>query len=801
MHNHTPITKRSKRIFALLLSLMLVFAAMSVNIPQAAAADEPQTETTEPDNASQPTEEPQPSEEPTPSAESSPSEEPSPSAQPTQDTLLEPQTVEINGASCVNGEVIVKMKSASEPLIMNTLEAAGGAMLESLSSEGLMLADVPEGESTQSYIDKLQAQPNVEYVQPNYIYTLDRSFNDPGIPYQWYLSKINAFGAWDVTTGSPDIKVAVIDSGLDYTHPEFAGKVYAQTDTLDNDGDAFDDIDEHGTHVAGIIAANAGNGVGIAGVAPGVQLIIVDAFNGRNSNTFVIMKGVQYAVAHGADIINMSFGGEGNDRALESAINNAVSSGVVCVAAAGNESTSAPSYPSDYDSVISVIATAENDTKSALSNYGSAKDISAPGENIWSTVPGNSYESWGGTSMATPVVCGVIALMLSANPGLTVGQVKDILYSTADDLGAPGKDNTFGYGRVNAYKAVSTNAIPSVGISFTKTDVTLYGGSDGTVGLTASGGTSGSFQYSINGGGSWQSSGVFSGLPAGSYAAVARDAGYTSNSASCTVTIGQPPSIGNIPAKKIPSKPNAGTAVTIIPPAAPRGYTLQSVTYSSSNPSVASVDSHGNVTFLAGGKATIIIKIVSQTVDRKGHVKTKITTVKKTVTVKQPVASISLNLGDTTIARTQRVKLMTGISPATASNKKVKWTSSNPKVASVSSSGVVTGKAGGTAVITCRATDGSGASASCTVNVTPIYTTGVKMNKTALTVKLGKTASLKATVAPRNTDFKKVTWASSNPGVATVDAKGKVRAVASGTAVITVTTNGGQVASCTVTVP
>ena len=801
MHNHTPITKRSKRIFALLLSLMLVFAAMAVNIPQAAAADEPQTETTEPDNTTQPTEEPQPPEEPSPSAESSPSEEPSPSAQPTPDTLLEPQTVEIGGAACVNGEVIVKMKSASEPLIMNTLEAAGGAMLESLSSKGLMLADVPEGESTQSYIDKLQAQPNVEYVQPNYVYTLDRSFNDPGIPYQWYLSKINAFGAWDVTTGSPDIKVAIIDSGLDYTHPEFAGKVYAQTDTLDNDGDAFDDIDEHGTHVAGIIAANAGNGVGIAGVAPGVQLIIVDAFNGRNSNTFVIMKGVQYAVAHGADIINMSFGGEGNDRALESAINNAVSSGVVCVAAAGNESTSAPSYPSDYDSVISVIATAENDTKSALSNYGSAKDISAPGEDIWSTVPGNSYESWGGTSMATPVVCGVIALMLSANPGLTVGQVKDILYSTADDLGAPGKDNMFGYGRVNAYKAVSTNAIPSVGISFTKTDVTLYGGSDGTVSLTASGGTSGSFQYSINGGGSWQSSGVFSGLPAGSYAAVARDAGYTGNSASCTVTVGQPTSIGNIPTNKMPSKPNAGTAVTIIPPAAPRGYTLRSVTYSSSNPSVASVDSHGNVTFLAGGKATIITKIVSQTVDKKGRVKTKITTVKKAVTVQQPVSSISLNLGDTTIARTQKVKLMTGISPATASNKKVKWTSSNPKVASVSSSGVVTGKAAGTAVITCRATDGSGAAASCTINVTPIYTTGVKMSKAALTVKLGRTASLKATVAPKNTDFKTVTWASSNPGVATVDAKGKVRAVASGTAVITVTTNGGQVASCTVTVP
>ena len=187
--------------------------------------------------------------------------------------------------------------------------------------------------------------------------------------------------------------------------------------------------------------------------------------------------------------------------------------------------------------------------------------------------------------------------------------------------------------------------------------------------------------------------------------------------------------------------------------------------------------------------------------DKRGRIKTKTTTVKRTVTIKQPVSAISLNLGDATIARTQKVKLIPGISPATASNKKVKWTSSNPRVASVSSSGVVTGKAGGTALITCRATDGSGAAVSCTVNVTPIYTTGVRMSKAALTVKLGKTASLRATVAPRNTDFKTVIWASSNPAVVTVDAKGRVRAVTPGSAVITATTIGGQVASCTVTVP
>ena len=338
-------------------------------------------------------------------------------------------------------------------------------------------------------------------------------------------------------------------------------------------------------------------------------------------------------------------------------------------------------------------------------------------------------------------------------------------------------------------------------LSCTKTDVKVHGSADGSITATASGGDSGVYKFILNNEDFARNSGYFGFLRAGTYTITAFDVSYPYIKATCTVTIEQPVLSGIVPANKIPSKPNAGTAITITPPAAPKGYTTQSVAFTSSNPSVATVDANGNVTFLAGGKVTIITKVVSQTVDKKGKIKMKTITVKKTVTVQQPVSSISLNMGNAALARTQKVKLIPGISPATASNKKLKWTSSNPKVAAVSSAGVVTAKAGGTAVITCMATDGSGASASCTVNVTPIYTTGVKMSKSALTVKLGKTAALKATVAPKNTDFKTVTWASSNPGVAVVDAKGKVRAVAPGTAVITATTSGGQTAACTVTVP
>lgn len=340
-----------------------------------------------------------------------------------------------------------------------------------------------------------------------------------------------------------------------------------------------------------------------------------------------------------------------------------------------------------------------------------------------------------------------------------------------------------------------------IGISCTKTDASIYGSANGSVNVSASGGDSGSFEYSINGGVGWQSSGVFSGLSAGTYTVLVRDAQYPSNAATCQVAIDEPAYVGAVPANKISPKAAVDTAITVTPPAAPKGYATQSVDFATSNPSIATVDANGNVTFLSGGKVTIITKVVSQTVDKKGKVKIKTTTVKKTITVNQLIETISLNLADTTIARTQKVSLAANIAPSTASNKKLTWKSSNPKVAAVSGTGVVTGKAGGIAIITCTAKDGSGASASCVVTVTPIYPTAIKLSKVVLTVKLGKTASLKATITPKNTDFKTVAWTSSNPAVVTVDAKGKLKAMSSGTAIVTVTTSNGLTASCMVTVP
>ena len=254
-----------------------------------------------------------------------------------------------------------------------------------------------------------------------------------------------------------------------------------------------------------------------------------------------------------------------------------------------------------------------------------------------------------------------------------------------------------------------------------------------------------------------------------------------------------------VPAAKLPTNGGIGTAYTIVP-SAPKGFAMQSASYSSSNPGVATVDAAGNVTLVGGGKATIMIRIVSQKVDKRGRVVTRTSTVKRTVTVRQMVESISLNMTDATIAKSQRIKLSQSFVPATASNKAVTWASSNKRVATVSSSGVVVGKSAGIAVITCRAKDGSGASVSCTVTVTPVNPTGVRLSKSALPVKLGKTSALKATVVPKNADYKAVTWTSSDAAVAAVDARGRVRAVSPGTATITATTGNGLSAECVVNV-
>ena len=331
--------------------------------------------------------------------------------------------------------------------------------------------------------------------------------NDEDLVEQWYLSTINAFDAWDVTTGSNDVVVAVLDTGVDTNHPDLMNRLWVNSDEVENNGidddkngfvddvhgwdfvrrdatvdpefthGAFDvDAVSHGTFVAGTIGAETNNTEGIAGIDWGVKIMpvrILDRFGSGDSSKAA--RGVGYAVESGSDVINLSLTGTDLDSNFWQEIKEAYEAGVIVVAALGNDAysvDSTPIYPACFksedsleDYVIGVVASDENDAKTSFSNYGaSCADIAAPGVNIFSTVlQDNAFSElsdyyvggWSGTSMAAPMVAGAAALLRGAFPGITPEQTKLVLQLSAD----PAADKTYagqmGTGRINLAKALA----------------------------------------------------------------------------------------------------------------------------------------------------------------------------------------------------------------------------------------------------------------------------------------------------------------------------------------------------------
>lgn len=339
-----------------------------------------------------------------------------------------------------------------------------------------------------------------------------------------------------------------------------------------------------------------------------------------------------------------------------------------------------------------------------------------------------------------------------------------------------------------------TEIIP-VTISCVKTDVILYGERTGAITATAGGGNSATYEYSISGVADWQDSSHFSNLAAGSYTVLTRDKEHPANSSSTSVTISQPNFSKSYAANKMPSTANTNTAINIIRPPQASGYTFVSLTYISNNTGVAVVTSNGNVTFLNPGKATITVTMISQATNGK----TKTTKFSKTITVYQPVLTLTINLSTAPVKRTKTVKLTPIFGPTNVSNRKVVWISNDKRIATVSSSGVVTGKSAGKVTITCRTLDGSNLSAMCTIDVTPIYPESIHLSKPSIQITQDSTYTLKATISPSNSDNKSIIWTSSNTAVATVN-NGKVTGMTEGTAVITGKTTNGLEGICTVTV-
>jgi subtilisin family serine protease len=286
--------------------------------------------------------------------------------------------------------------------------------------------------------------------------------NDPSWNLQWSLRKIEADWAWNATVGSSDVLVAIIDSGIDYNHPDLAANyVGLGHDWINNDEDPMDDYN-HGTKVAGIIAAQINNEVGIAGLAQ-VKIMAEKVLdNNGEGHLDQLANGIKHATDQGAKIISMSLSVPENDSLLYEAVKYAYGKGILLVAAAGNEASDAKRYPAAYDEVIAVTATNESDQIYPFSNYGNWIELAAPGVDIFTTdlfdknlPPDYQYYRWGtGTSFACPHVSGLAALLWSEFPNATRDWIRTRLRETADDLGAPGFDNYYGYGRINARKAI-----------------------------------------------------------------------------------------------------------------------------------------------------------------------------------------------------------------------------------------------------------------------------------------------------------------------------------------------------------
>ncbi|NLY43187.1 MAG: S8 family serine peptidase [Clostridiaceae bacterium] len=308
-----------------------------------------------------------------------------------------------------------------------------------------------------SLIEKLVKEGKVLYVEEDLGMSLNKVPNDTYYSQQWNLPMVGAEEAWDITTGSPEIIVAVIDTGLYYEHPDIdrsrtlPGYNYLtdSTDTYDSTG--------HGTKVAGIILANTNNGQGLSALTWNVRVKPLHCFDENgNANQSNISRAIYDAVdLYGAKVINISAGSQGYTRTLLNAVEYAISKNVIIVAAAGNDGIEKANFPASFDNVIGVGSV---DRNKKVSNFSQRRGVfvTAPGEKVLllGSSSGNKYVTDSGTSFSAPHVSAIVALMASIKPDLTVEECRQILAATSEDLGVPGPDPEYGYGLVDARKAL-----------------------------------------------------------------------------------------------------------------------------------------------------------------------------------------------------------------------------------------------------------------------------------------------------------------------------------------------------------
>lgn len=361
--------------------------------------------------------------------------------------------------------LLVAFDAGVPSLVRKAVHAANGATVaNNLGFQDVDVVTLPAGVDPLAAAGVYSANPLVDFAEPNYAFTAIGTPNDASFSTMYGLDKIDAPEGWTTAYGPTSfpstggVRVGVVDTGIDKTHVELASKVKACAQALTNFGilqnGSCNDDQGHGTHVAGTIAATTNNGIGVAGVAPNAELAICKALNAAGSGfTTDIVKCINWLRTTGsARIISMSIGSTGTTTAFDRELAAASAAGVLLIAAAGNDGNATLNYPAAHPDVVSVAATDRNDARASFSNCNADVEIAAPGVDILSTAPGNGYQSMSGTSMATPHVSGVAAVVMKQK-NLTAAQTRALLTSTSDDLGAAGRDTCFGAGRVNLARA------------------------------------------------------------------------------------------------------------------------------------------------------------------------------------------------------------------------------------------------------------------------------------------------------------------------------------------------------------
>ncbi|MBS0544761.1 MAG: S8 family serine peptidase [Proteobacteria bacterium] len=382
----------------------------------------------------------------------------------------------------VPGRLLVQPRPGlSDTEFDKILKPHGGKQVGKIDKINVRIIQLPAQASEKAVEALLKNNKHLKFAERDMILPQALAVSDPYYGSEWHVPKIGADAAWDLSSGA-GVTIAILDSGVDSTHPDLAGRLVPGWNFYDNNSNTAD-VNGHGTQVAGTAAAESNNGVGVAGVAGGARIMPVRVASSTGSGSLTaIASGLTWAADQGARVANLSFYGVSSSSAILSAAQYMKNKGGLVTVSAGNYGTEAP-FPAT-DAMIIVSATDSNDVKTSWSSYGAYVDVAAPGAGIYTTTNGGGYGAVSGTSFSAPITAGVVALMMAANPGLGAATIEKLLFSSATDLGTVGFDTYYGYGRVNAAAAVQAAAstrsaadttAPSVSISNPGAGATVKG--------------------------------------------------------------------------------------------------------------------------------------------------------------------------------------------------------------------------------------------------------------------------------------------------------------------------------------